>query len=334
MKGKVFRSVGLLTVVAGVILFGSSFSWAAQSELIPTDDSWVNENGTTNQAKNYGDEDEIKAASLTGQQAYNKNKRSFLKFDLSTIPDGCTIDGASLELYLIDFSGNSARTHDLAYVETDTWVETSINWTNQPNASTLLASASIGTNDGVTVTWSDTGLTSQLASEYANDNILSLRISDQNENATGNKEGIYASKENTTYPKPKLTVSYTCGGQEGCSHGFWKNHPIEWQTGYAPSDLLITYFSYIPVELQSDDLETALEYGGGKDFIGAARILLRNAVASLLNAADPDIYFPLTQQEVIAAVNDALKGQDRATALSLEEYLDGLNNLGSPVCSD
>ena len=67
-------------------------------------------------------------------------------------------------------------------------------------------------------------------------------------------------------------------------------------------------------------------FHGGKSEVGGARILLRAAVAALLNAAHPGIAYPLTPAEVISDVNTALASNDRATMLTLATTLDAANN--------
>jgi hypothetical protein len=83
--------------------------------------------------------------------------------------------------------------------------------------------------------------------------------------------------------------------------------------------------------LGSASLLDALSFGGGPGALGGARILLRAAVASLLNAAHPDVNFPSTIAEVIADVNAALASGDRSTMLALAGALDADNNLGCPL---
>ena len=62
--------------------------------------------------------------------------------------------------------------------------------------------------------------------------------------------------------------------------------------------------------------------------MGAARILLRAAVAALLNAAHPHLDYPRTAAEVISAVNAALASNNRSTMLTLATALDNDNQLG------
>jgi hypothetical protein len=127
---------------------------------------------------------------------------------------------------------------------------------------------------------------------------------------------------------------------EGCTPGFWKNSPGSWPpTGYSPAQTVGSVFA-IPgsppklAALANDSLIAALGYQGGDNLVGAARILLRAAVASLLNAAHPDVDFPRTEQEVIDAVNAALATKDRATILALASALDADNNLGCDLAND
>ena len=75
----------------------------------------------------------------------------------------------------------------------------------------------------------------------------------------------------------------------------------------------------------------ALSLQGGKSACGAKEILLRAAVAALLNSANPNIVYPMTTQQVIDAVNAALASNNRKTILNLATQLDVLNNLGCPL---
>jgi hypothetical protein len=124
---------------------------------------------------------------------------------------------------------------------------------------------------------------------------------------------------------------------EGCTPGFWKNSPGSW-VGYSPDQLVGSVFSLpngvLSAQLGDDTLMEALSYPGGDNLVGAAQILLRAAVASLLNAAHPDVDFPRTEAEIIADVNAALATKDRATILALASALDADNNLGCDLAND
>jgi hypothetical protein len=83
--------------------------------------------------------------------------------------------------------------------------------------------------------------------------------------------------------------------------------------------------------LGSSTLMQALAFRGGPMIDGAKQILLRQAVAAVLNAAHPDVDYPLTTAQVISAVNAALASGSRATILALAGSLDMMNNLGCPL---
>jgi hypothetical protein len=74
-----------------------------------------------------------------------------------------------------------------------------------------------------------------------------------------------------------------------------------------------------------------LDFQGGSGVCGAARILLRAAVAALLNASSLEVNYPLSEPEVIGLVNGALATCSRDTIIELAGELDRANNLG---CND
>src|SRR5215831_18063702 len=120
-----------------------------------------------------------------------------------------------------------------------------------------------------------------------------------------------------------LNANYSPTGNQGCSPGFWKNHPdVEKFWEYLPGQNLDPVFSVPPTLIFNYTLLEALSFGGGPGARGGAQILLRAAVAALLNAASPALEFPLSQADVISQVNAALATGDRATMLALATQLD------------
>ena len=120
-------------------------------------------------------------------------------------------------------------------------------------------------------------------------------------------------------------------GGEGCTPGFWKNHPQAW-VGFTPNQTLESVFDVPDASgLDTVSLRAALGFPGGSGTVGASRILLRAAVAAALNSASPAVDYPLTTAEVIAQVNAALASADRSTILALATQLDTSNNLGCPL---
>ncbi len=124
-------------------------------------------------------------------------------------------------------------------------------------------------------------------------------------------------------------------GNQGCTPGYWKNHPEcwdKWPTQLFPDQRVNSIFMGVPLYgLGTMTLEQALEGGGGSGLEGAAQILLRAAVAALLNAAHEDVDYPRTFASIIADVKAALVSGDRQTMLDLAKALDEDNNLGCPI---
>jgi hypothetical protein len=119
-----------------------------------------------------------------------------------------------------------------------------------------------------------------------------------------------------------------CADFDGCTPGFWKNHLAAWgPTGYAPSDTVGSVFTGSS-PYNTNTLLQALKFDGGSGLLGAKRILLRVAVAAVLNASHPDVDYAFTEAEVIADVNAALASGSRATILALAAELDEANNAG------
>jgi len=122
------------------------------------------------------------------------------------------------------------------------------------------------------------------------------------------------------------------GDFEGDTPGFWKRHKSLW-VGYSPGDLIGNIFDLPPElgKLADVTLINALKSGGGKGIIGKAKNLLRSAVAALLNAGHPDVNYPLSEPEIISAVNAALVSLNEVTMGDLHKALDKFNNLGSDL---
>ena len=121
---------------------------------------------------------------------------------------------------------------------------------------------------------------------------------------------------------------------EGCTPGYWKQaqHLGNWTAPYTPNTNLRDVFVTSPVELVPDDtfLE-ALNYGGGAGVSGATQILLRAAVAALLNASSPDVGFPVGVGHVVDTTIDRIESQYRPTILTRATYFDSINNLNCPL---
>lgn len=124
-------------------------------------------------------------------------------------------------------------------------------------------------------------------------------------------------------------------GDQGCTPGFWKNpkHFALW-TGYSPSQLVSSVFT-VPAtfpdgsdgtSLAGSSLSAALAFQGGSTLNGASQILLRAAVAGLLNSTSSGVAYSMTSAQIISSVNSALASGDRNTITNLATQIDNANN--------
>jgi len=120
---------------------------------------------------------------------------------------------------------------------------------------------------------------------------------------------------------------------EGCTQGFWKTHQNEW-IGYQPSQKLYEVF-HIPIELielESYTLLEALSLEGGASLLDKAENLIKVAVGALLNAAHPDVDYPLSETQVINDINNALSSLNPSVIEYQMLLLDYHNCLQACLC--
>jgi hypothetical protein len=113
-------------------------------------------------------------------------------------------------------------------------------------------------------------------------------------------------------------------GGEGCTPGFWKNHPFP--EPYTPETLFSDVFGVTIADDEDLTLGEALNLGGGGE-----NALARAAVAALLNAASDEIDFEFTVEEVIEQVQNAIASGDPEAIEDLKDELDRENNRGCPL---
>lgn len=122
---------------------------------------------------------------------------------------------------------------------------------------------------------------------------------------------------------------------EGNTPGFWKNHLDAW-VGYTPDQLVSEVFD-IPdgilwyILIGSRTLLQALSFHGGPTVYAKARILIRAAVAGLLNSAHPEVHYIYTYNDLQWLVNFPLKTGNKALMIYYKDLIDAQNNLGSDL---
>ena len=137
-------------------------------------------------------------------------------------------------------------------------------------------------------------------------------------------------------------ASATCevpapGGFQGCTPGYWKQeqHFDSWlPTGYVTNQSAGSVFSSLASAcpaLATTKLVKALGGGGGPAYCDKVQILLRAAVAAVLDAAHPAIAYPRTVQQIVDAVNAAVLSGSATRVGNLAKALDTDNNRGCPL---
>jgi hypothetical protein len=126
------------------------------------------------------------------------------------------------------------------------------------------------------------------------------------------------------------SVTVTCTppppppGNQGCTPGFWKNHPAAFAgTGVMPSSSLSSVGFNVAPALT---FQQALELNGG-----GLNALLRHAAAAYLNAASPSVNYPFTTAQVVSMTNSAIASGNYEPT---KDQFDDANNLGTPGFCD
>jgi hypothetical protein len=122
-------------------------------------------------------------------------------------------------------------------------------------------------------------------------------------------------------------------GGQGCTPGYWKNHIDEWSApGYSPDRRLKTIFgSELLGDVGQDTMLEALKYKGGPTLVDAQRILLRHAVAGILNRHHPDVSYALSIPFIVDGTTAALDTNDREVILAHKDAIESQNELGCPL---
>lgn len=125
----------------------------------------------------------------------------------------------------------------------------------------------------------------------------------------------------TTTTIPTTTTTTPPPGNEGCTPGFWKNHPADYPAGYTPDTTLGDVFDGLSPTYASRTLDAALAQGGG-----GLNALLRHAAAAVLNAESDEVDYSYTTEEVVAMTEAAIaSGSYEAT----KDVFDSANNAGA-----
>jgi hypothetical protein len=134
-----------------------------------------------------------------------------------------------------------------------------------------------------------------------------------------------------------ITIDIPEEDYAGCTPGFWKANAKNWEAvaweGSVPSDYFSDVFDRIievrgkgKSSISDPTLLQALEANGG-----GINALARHAVAALLNINNPNVNYPMSEAELISAVQAAIDSGDEGVIEELKDDLDEYNNAGCAV---
>lgn len=166
--------------------------------LTPTKDSWVDQSGPTS---NFGDDDYLQVMSDDS----GGNRRIFIEFDTSEIPDNIALSTVKLYLYCTNNYVGHAFDYNIHRV-TESWTESGITWNNQPDKSSDFVEGLFGSGTGV---WKEYDLSDLIMCKEDLENGLLLKY-EQEGSGTYPYMWFYSRDYSEDY-RPKLNVTYLDG---------------------------------------------------------------------------------------------------------------------------
>ncbi|HEY0387257.1 MAG TPA: hypothetical protein VGC71_02335 [Gaiellales bacterium] len=120
-------------------------------------------------------------------------------------------------------------------------------------------------------------------------------------------------------------------GTQGCTLGYWKNHTNAWVT-YSPTDTIGATFHLTTVQTPyaSNTLLEGLGFQGGSGLLGGERILLKQAIAGLLNSS-AGLDYGAGTTEIIGITHNAILSGNRDLMITRAGQFDTRNNVGCPL---
>jgi parallel beta-helix repeat protein len=175
----------------------ASYSWTVQSAvncgsaqtLTATTDSWIDQASPTS---NKGSDSILKVMSKSG----NGNLRALVRFTLPTMPQGCSVEYATLRIYAK--SAATGRTLQAHYLS-GSWSENGVTWSNQPGTSGSPVTTTSGTGYRE---WNAAGLVQGMYTG-ANNGFL---IRDANESSSDAEQQFHSRSESTNRPQLVLKL--------------------------------------------------------------------------------------------------------------------------------
>jgi 2',3'-cyclic-nucleotide 2'-phosphodiesterase (5'-nucleotidase family) len=140
---------------------------------------------------NYGTSSNIFIQSSTAAGTFGV-ERGWLKFDLSSIPAGSTITGASLQIWNWKATG-AALPVEVRSATIDSWTENGLTYANQPAFGSVIDTQTLAA--GVTNVWYGWNVTPFVQGQFAGDKTVTLLVKAVDEAQTGSPSYGFDAKE-------------------------------------------------------------------------------------------------------------------------------------------
>ncbi len=145
------------------------------------------------------------ATTMNVQSRSGANMRSFVRFDLSTIPSNARVQLATLQLTM-SVAPSASRVYEADRI-TQSWSEASLTWSTMPPAASATATTSTGTTSGVVLSWAVTTDVASFVTGSATN--YGWQITDTAESSASTRTGTFRTREyGTAAARPKLVVTY------------------------------------------------------------------------------------------------------------------------------
>ncbi|HWM93177.1 MAG TPA: hypothetical protein VN493_20605 [Thermoanaerobaculia bacterium] len=120
----------------------------------------------------------------------------------------------------------------------------------------------------------------------------------------------------------------------GCATSYWHADQEQWKfSGVPPTQKIRFIFpaGTLYGDVGEATLRTALRFQDQPGLLGAAKTLVKQGGAALLNSAHLKIEYPLTRTLVLTRVNETLRNRDEAAIRALAGELKEANEAGCPL---
>lgn len=193
------RLLAILVIVTVLGAF-STAAVSAQASGPPEADAWVDINAPTSVANT------INLWIRGSTTACTVTNRTYMRWNLATIPEGITISDATLTLTANALSGDftTPRGVTVYQVAGDAWDENTLIWNNAPAVGAAIATVNV-TATGPVV-FSGPALASYLDSQAKGDNLATLALQMTGDCTAGSSGVRFDSAETTTGAVPNLVM--------------------------------------------------------------------------------------------------------------------------------